>query len=78
MIEFRKFHRLLDLLYYYNELSELFGQLDINNDKRISFNKFRKDHELIGQSDSDEDRLQEEFDSIDSNHGGHILFDEVC
>jgi len=69
---------LIDLLYYYNELSTLFGQLDTNKDKRISFNEFKKGHELINQSDVDENHLRQEFNRIDTNHGGYILFDEVC
>lgn len=76
-IEFKEFRRLIDLLYYYNELSDLFGQLDTNNDRRISFNEFKKGHTLIGQSSLDENYLRQEFNRIDTNHGGYILFDEV-
>lgn len=68
---------MLELLYHYNELSDLFGQLDTNKDKRISFNEFKKGHELIGQSHLDGAQLKKEFDRIDTNHGGYILFDEV-
>ncbi|CAF0873826.1 unnamed protein product [Rotaria sp. Silwood1] len=77
-IEFKEFHRLLDLLYYYNQLSDLFGQLDTNKDKRISFNEFRKGHELMGLSHINDNHLREEFNRIDTNHGGYILFDEFC
>jgi Ca2+-binding EF-hand superfamily protein len=73
-----EFCRLIDLLYYYNHLSDLFGQLDTNKDKRISFSEFKRGHELTGHSDIDEDYLREEFHRIDTNHGGYILFDEVC
>lgn len=76
-VEFREFRRLLDLLYYYNELSSLFGQLDTNKDKRISFSEFKKGHQLMGQSHLDDDALKEEFRRIDTNRGGYILFDEV-
>ncbi|CAF1266037.1 unnamed protein product [Rotaria sordida] len=77
-IEFKEFHRFLDLLYYYNQLSDLFGQLDTNKDKRISFNEFKKEFELIRYSSTDEKSLRQEFNRIDTNHGGYILFDEVC
>ncbi|CAF1203889.1 unnamed protein product [Rotaria sordida] len=77
-IEFKEFHHLIDLLYYYNKLSDLFGQLDTNKDKRISFNEFKKGHELIGHTNIDEGHLREEFNRIDTNHGGYILFDEFC
>lgn len=56
----------------------MFGQLDTNGDKRISFNEFKKGHELIGESDLDDGHLKQEFNKIDTNHGGYILFDEVC
>ncbi|CAF3934024.1 unnamed protein product, partial [Rotaria sp. Silwood1] len=65
-------------LYYYNQLSHLFGQLDTNKDKRTSFNEFKKGHELIGYSSTDENSLRQEFNRIDTNHGKYILFDEGC
>ena len=77
-IEFKEFRRLIELLYYYNELSDLFRQLDTNRDKRISFSEFKKGHQLIDQLNTHENHLREEFDRIDTNHGGFILFDEVC
>lgn len=77
-IEFREFRRLIELLYYYNNLSQLFGQLDTNKDKRISFDEFKKGHQLIGINNTSESSLKKDFDLIDTNHGGYILFDEVC
>ena len=77
-VEFKEFRRLIELLYYYNELSDLFRQLDTDRDKRISFSEFKKGHELIGQFNTHGNHLREEFDRIDTNHGGFILFDEVC
>ena len=59
-------------------MSTLFGQLDVNKDKRISFAEFKKGHELIGHSHVSEKQLKEEFHRIDTNNGGYILFDEVC
>ncbi|UJR38419.1 hypothetical protein I4U23_031087 [Adineta vaga] len=77
-VELKEFCHLIELLYYYNELSDLFEQLDKNKDKRISFNEFKKGHELIGQSNLDHEDLKKEFNRIDTNHGGYILFDEFC
>ncbi|CAF1169894.1 unnamed protein product [Adineta steineri] len=77
-VELKEFRHLINLLYFYNKLSTLFGQLDTNHDKRISFSEFVKGHELIGDEDTDEDELRHEFNRIDTNHGGYILFDEVC
>ncbi|CAF4746627.1 unnamed protein product [Rotaria socialis] len=77
-IELKEFQRLIDLLYYYNRLSDLFGQLDTNKDKRISFIEFKKGYKLVGQSNIPENHIREEFNRIDTNHGGYILFDEFC
>ncbi|CAF4083012.1 unnamed protein product, partial [Adineta steineri] len=75
-VELKEFRRLINLLYFYNELSGLFGQLDTNHDKRISFSEFKKGHELMSVEDIDEYALRKEFHRIDTNHGGYILFDE--
>ena len=42
----------------------------------VSMN-LKEGHELLGDDSSDEDNLKEEFNAIDGNHGGYILFDEV-
>ncbi len=76
-VELNEFGKIFQLLKNYDELSKLFEELDTNNDHRISFKEFKKGHELLGEDSSDEDHLREEFDAIDSNHGGQILFDEV-
>ncbi|CAF4183602.1 unnamed protein product [Adineta steineri] len=77
-VQLREFRHLIELLCLYNEFSIVFGQLDKNHDKKISFSEFVKGHELIDHEDMDEDELRDEFDRIDTNHGGCILFDEVC
>ena len=76
-IDIDEFERLIDLLYYYNDLYKKFQQLDKNNDKRISFSEFKKGHEIIGLKANTSEKLREEFNKIDTNHGGYILFDEV-
>ena len=65
------------MLKKYDEISQVFEQLDTNDDHRISFREFKQGFQLLNEDDSDEDRLREEFDAIDSNDGGYILFDEV-
>ena len=74
-MELAEFSRLIELLAYYNEIRDLFAKIDLDNDRRISFDEFRQGHKQLGLG---EDQLQEEFDAIDANHGGFILFDEVC
>ncbi|CAG8518141.1 5625_t:CDS:2, partial [Ambispora gerdemannii] len=75
-IDFQEFGRLVDLLFYYNQLFKLFSQLDIDKDRRISFEEFKKGHELMGIHARTKKALKEAFDSIDTNLGGYILFDE--
>src|SRR3954454_22535852 len=76
-IDFKEFGRLIDLLYYYNELFQIFKKLDVDNDRRVSFTEFKKGHELIGLTGLSNAELKEEFNEIDANQGGFILFDEV-
>ena len=76
-IDINEFERLIDLRYYYNDMYKKFQQLDKNNDKRISFLEFKKGHEIIGLEASTSEELKKEFNKIDINHGGYILFDEV-
>ncbi|CAF2757325.1 unnamed protein product [Rotaria sp. Silwood2] len=77
-VELKEFEKIVHLLKQYNEISKIFEELDTNDDHRISFNEFKQGFQLLGEDDSDEDSLQEEFDAIDSNDGGYILFDEFC
>ncbi|CAF3627422.1 unnamed protein product [Rotaria sp. Silwood1] len=76
-VELREFEKIVQLLKQYDEISKIFEELDINDDHRIGFNEFKKGFQLLGEDDSDEDSLKQEFDAIDSNDGGYILFDEV-
>ena len=76
-IDKNEFERLIDLLYYFNDLYKKFQQLVKNNDKRISFLEFKKGHEIIGLEASTLEELKKEFNKIDTNREGYILFDEV-
>ena len=77
-VELAEFTRLVQLLFYYNQLSDLFAQLDQNRDRRISLTEFQKGHQLLGLAHVDDEQMKEEFQAIDTNNGGFILFDEVC
>ena len=76
-IDFKEFGRLIDLLYYYNDLFQIFKKLDLDNDRRVSFAEFKKGHELVGLTGLSNAELKEQFNEIDTNQGGFILFDEV-
>ncbi|CAF1013027.1 unnamed protein product [Didymodactylos carnosus] len=76
-VELNEFGKIIDLLLYYDDISKVFQQLDRNKDKRISFEEFKKGHEILDIEYDDNVQLKQEFNSIDTNHGGYILFDEV-
>ncbi|PKY53571.1 EF-hand [Rhizophagus irregularis] len=77
-IDFKEFGRLIDLLHYYNDLFQIFKKLDIDNDRRVDFDEFKKGYELMGINGGPDEELKAKFDEIDTNQGGHILFDEFC
>jgi len=76
-IDFKEFKHFLDLLKYYHDLSKEFAKLDVDHDKRVSYNEFLKGHNLVGIQITD-DHAKEEFNKIDTNKGGYILFEEFC
>ncbi|CAF1370067.1 unnamed protein product [Rotaria magnacalcarata] len=76
-VELREFEKIVQLLQQYDEISKIFQELDTNDDHRASFDEFKNGFELLGEDTPDEESLKQEFDGIDSNDGGYILFDEV-
>eukprot|EP01117_Protostelium_nocturnum_P009908 TRINITY_DN352_c0_g1_i1.p1 TRINITY_DN352_c0_g1~~TRINITY_DN352_c0_g1_i1.p1 ORF type:complete len:188 (+),score=63.09 TRINITY_DN352_c0_g1_i1:24-587(+) len=78
-IERKEFAILMDYLFYYDKLWHDFQKLDVDHDRRVSLVEFEKGHEIAGlhgkHSKAD---LKKAFDSIDTNHGGFILFEEFC
>ncbi|UJR36673.1 hypothetical protein I4U23_029390 [Adineta vaga] len=77
-VELREFQKIVELLIYYNEISQIFEELDTNDDHRISFSEFKRGFSLMNEEDLDESYLRQEFNRIDTNRGGFILFDEFC
>ncbi|CAF4067798.1 unnamed protein product, partial [Rotaria sordida] len=75
-VELREFEKIVQLLNHYDKLSQIFKELDTNDDHRISFSEFKRGFALIGEDDSNENYLRQEFNKIDTNKGGYILFDE--
>mmetsp|Transcript_12665 Transcript_12665/g.35134 ORF Transcript_12665/g.35134 Transcript_12665/m.35134 type:complete len:173 (+) Transcript_12665:179-697(+) len=75
-IEFQEFRLFLVNLKKYTLLWEIFVSLDTGNDRRIDRKEFRKGIkklEKLGVTVEDADK---EFDIIDADHGGQILFEE--
>ncbi|KAI9203016.1 uncharacterized protein BJ171DRAFT_600460 [Polychytrium aggregatum] len=77
-IEKDEFHELVRLLFYYDQIYQIFVKLDTNHDHRIDFKEFAAGHSRLGLPDADSAAIRREFDAIDENHGGYILFKEFC
>jgi len=61
-------------VYILERLDQVFHRTDTNNDKLISFDEFKHGHELI-HNQFDVASLQQEFNSLDTDHSGTIKFD---
>ncbi|CAG8710255.1 2696_t:CDS:2, partial [Dentiscutata heterogama] len=75
-IEIGEFGILLDALNHYYELYEIFQKVDKDNDGRIDFNEFKKGRKVLKLIELSDAELKMEFEKIDMNRGGLILFDE--
>ncbi|KAJ3086061.1 hypothetical protein HK102_013556 [Quaeritorhiza haematococci] len=73
----KEFEKLVDLLWYYDDLFKKFQTLDVDKDRRITFTEFKKGYAQLGLK-GDDATLKKEFDKIDTNAGGMILFEEFC
>ena len=73
----KEFPALICNLFYFNKLFKAFKQVDADNDRRLDFAEFKAGLDLIGMN-IDDVEAREEFDQMDSNEGGIVLFDEFC
>merc|ERR1739848_183486 len=78
LLEFREFRLFLQTLRQYFEYYEAFARIDTGDDNRVSKEEFTSDkikaslEKWVGPIED----LEAEFDSIDTNSGGQILFSE--
>jgi len=72
-----QFHALLLNLFWYNKLFQIFEEVDTGHDRRIDCSEFQTGMAALGLKMS-QDEAKKEFDSIDGNHGGQVLFVEFC
>ena len=85
-IEFSEFRYFLLYVKEYIQLWELFAKIDSDNDRRISYDEFVSDTLPKLQNNEYYSRIFTEaattnesiFQSIDTNHGGYILFIELA
>jgi len=77
-IEFREFRLFLQTLRQFFEYYQAFDRIDTGDDRRISKDEFTSDalKGILEKWAGPVEDLGEEFDKIDENGGGQILFDE--
>merc|ERR1712215_73683 len=77
-IEFREFRLLLQTIRQFFEYYQAFDRIDTGDDGKISKEEFTSDalKDILEKWVGPIEDMEEEFDSIDSNGGGEILFNE--
>lgn len=77
LVQFAEFENLVSYLHTYDEYFRRFQGMDVNGDRRVSLEEFSNAYgRAFGVEDEADAR--EVFNSIDTNGGGFILFDEFC
>ena len=74
-VERREFKKLLHFIIYFTRLWDEFEQIDRDKDDRLTLSEFIAGSSAVGHSMSRAE-AHHEFDSMDVNHGGVVLFDE--
>ena len=79
-IEKKEFRTLFIMLRQYYELYAMFNRLDTSDDRRIDLNEFKQGCAEMAKwgCDLPEENHQAEFDAIDVDDGGQILFQEFA
>jgi len=84
-IEFREFRCFLAYIRHYLELFQMFDEIDDSNDRRVSFDEFRRCVPLLEEWGCKPETLAAMksnpaavFAEIDTDRGGMILFDEFA
>lgn len=73
------FKRMMTNLFYYNKLYWVFAEANEgdDNDRRMDFNEFKRCL-AICRVELQEAEIETEWDELDANGGGWVLFDEFC
>lgn len=76
-VEKNEFPALIRNLFYYNRAYEVFDAIDTGSDRRIDLGEFKAGLSKLDMKLNDTDAAAE-FDTMDRNDGGQVLFDEFC
>jgi Ca2+-binding EF-hand superfamily protein len=79
-VERKEFHALLLNIFWFNKLWGIFESMTgcaTNADRRMDFQEFDAGMKQLGLNLT-QPEAQAEFNKIDSNHGGQVLFVEFC
>ncbi|CAJ1353909.1 unnamed protein product [Effrenium voratum] len=76
-VEKNEFHALLLNIFWFNKLWQVYDSVDTSDDRRIDLQEFTNGLAKLDLKLSDAE-AQKEFGTIDSNHGGKVLFVEFC
>ena len=77
-VEKNEFRTFLVYILQYSEYYEMFDLIDLQDDKKINYDEFLKAIPIIKKWGIEIDDPKTAFDSIDSNDGDQIMFDEFC
>jgi len=76
-VEKKEFHALLLNIFWFNKLWQIFDAVDTGDDRRIDAGEFCGAMGKMGLQ-MNQQEAHAEFDKIDTNHGGQVLFVEFC
>jgi Ca2+-binding EF-hand superfamily protein len=76
-VEKKEFPAFLRNLLYFNCLFDAFDQIDTDDDRRVDFDEFKKGLKVLDMN-MDDENIQIEFNLMDGNGGGYVLFDEFA
>ena len=76
-VEPKELPQLLQNLIYFNKLYAAFVSIDRDFDRRLDLNEFKKGAKKLKMKLS-KSKLKKEFNAMDANGGGVVLFDEFC
>eukprot|EP00035_Acanthoeca_spectabilis_P014566 m.280415 g.280415 ORF g.280415 m.280415 type:complete len:1069 (+) comp16169_c0_seq2:336-3542(+) len=76
-VEPKEFPQLLVNLFYFNKLFQCFDVIDKDDDRRLNLAEFKASLADLGMSLSYSE-TETEFNAMDANGGGVVLFDEFC